>query len=79
MYFLPTSKPRALYKNRYINPTNLKLLKGKYQVRGTRVGMEIKKKDKSKITKTGNRVKEGYYSINQITLNFLEANIKRKI
>lgn len=77
MCSLPTSKPRAVYKTRYYKYNKSIIIKGEVPSQGTQ-GWDRDEKDKSGITKIENRVKVGYYLINQITPNFMEAKVKRK-
>lgn len=78
MYSLSTSKPRAVYKNRQYKSNESIIIKGEIPSHGNK-GWDGVEKDKSEITKIENRVKGGYYLINQITPNFMEAKVKRKI
>lgn len=78
MYSLPTSKPGAVYKNlRYYESDKSIIIKWKGQSSGNK-GWDEDWKDESGIMRTSNGAKGGYYLMNQISLNFLEAKVKRE-
>lgn len=79
MYYLPTFKPRAVYKNlRYYEPKKSIIIKWKGQSNGNK-GWDGDWKDESGIIRTENRAKGGYCLMNSISLNFLETKVKREL